>query len=493
MADRRDKLIAAAHRRLERLKVTECFDPRDLNSRPTDSQGEVLDDLGSVQYRYVLGGNQSGKTQLGAREVSWVFQESHPRWERPAEWADEPLLILVMGRTSTQLTETIWKKLERFLEAGTYNVVLRNGAIQKVVHKENGNTIIFLSHHAENEAREKAQAFVAHYVWLDEMPGSYELIEELHRRIQARRGHFLATFTPKVVNAKIQKLVDASDGSRARKYKLRMFDNPTYTEEDKENILSTLVAASETYKKTVLEGDWAVGEEQVYFFDYDTMVEMPEGYNPVTWRHVESVDPALKSKFGFTIWAEDPRTGIWYCVVAEYITGIFDPVAIYREVAHRTSRFNIVRRVCDPHEAWYLGTASAQRAKPAYVTPYSKNNRKGELIKQLQHKLGSKLRIAPHCESLINEFTDCRWSDRAENKIVNSSSYHLLDTAQYFADLIPDDAGREEPYTSWDDFVYRDNEKRKEKEAAAAKKKQTNGGRVVRAKRKKWRVKSTWN
>ena len=102
-----------------------------------------------------------------------------------------------------------------------------------------------------------------------------------------------------------------------------------------------------------------------------------------------------------------------------------------------------------------------------------------------------KIRIAPHCEDLINEFTDCRWSDRAENKIINSSSYHLLDSAQYFADLIPDDMGREEPYSSWDDFIYRDNMKRKEKEAKA-KKQQVSKGRVVRSKRKKWRIGSQW-
>jgi phage terminase large subunit-like protein len=445
--------------------MVECFDPVDLESRPTESQQEVLDEWSNIPKQYVLGGNQSGKTQLGAKVTSLMFEENHPNWERPLSWGDEPLLIIVLGRTTKQIEDTIWKKIKALLTPGCWKPQYIGGVIQKVTNLHNGNTILFLSHHAENEAREKVQSFVAHFVWLDEMPGSFKLVEELHRRVQARRGYFLATFTPKVVNSQIRRLVDNSEAPYAKKYKLKAFDNPIYSDEDKVAIHKSLQTASASYRATVLEGDWAVGEEQVYYFDYETMVERPTEYDPHLWRHVECVDPALKSKLGFTLWAEDPHTHIWYCVKAEYVSNIFVPAELVVEMQKKTKGFNIVRRICDPHESWYLGSASAAKVKPAYMYPHNKNSRKAELIKNFQQALGAKIKIAPWCEDFISEIQECRWSDRGDNKIVNASSYHLLDTAQYFTDLIP--APSKTPIAkNWDSWLYQGWQQRKKQEAA---------------------------
>ena len=486
MSDERDQILAAALRRLEKLRVIECFDPNNLESRPTESQSEVLDDLGSIRYRYALGGNQSGKSQLGSREVSWLFNENHPNWERPTEWGEEPLQILVIGRTTKQVEEVLWKKIERFLEPGSWKAQRIGGVIQKVTHTGNGNTILFFSHHADNEAREKVQAFTAHYVWLDEMPKSYKLIEELHRRIQAKKGYFLATFTPKVINSEIRRLVDSSDGVFSRKYKLRMFDNPVYSEEDKKDILASLVSASKDYRQTILEGDWAVGEEMVYQITPE-MIQNPNGYSK-SWRHVESVDPATESKMGYTLWAEDPRTFVWYCIQADYITGLYDPVRIVEEMQERTRNYNIVRRISDPHEGWYLNRASAAGVRPTYMTPFAKNNgRKTELIKNLQHALSSgRIRVANWCEDLIEEFESCRWSERIDGKIINSSRFHLLDTAQYFVDLIPKPE-KQVITGTWDQWLYESNEKRKIVEQQKKRMNQITRGRIGMGRRSRWK------
>jgi phage terminase large subunit-like protein len=462
------------------------MDPSDPESRATPSQDEVFSDLGSIRYRYVLGGNQSGKTQVGARETAWVFEENHPHWERPPTWGDESLLILVIGRTTKQIEETIYRKIQAFLTPGSYDVVRTGGVIQKIVHKQNGNTILFLSHHSDREAREKVQSFVAHYVWLDEMPGSYKLIEELHRRIQARRGFFLMTMTPKAVNHEITRLVDASDGVTSKKYKLRMFDNPVYDENDKKAILASLVSASESYKQTVLEGDWAATEETVYSFDYDTVaVPLPSHYSPRGWRHVEAVDPAIKSKFGYTLWAEDPQTGVWYCVADDYISGVYNPADIYAEMQRRTAPYNVIRRICDPHESWYLGTAAAARCTPAYTTPYDKNSRKGELIKQFQQALGGRIRIPPERDNILTELQECRWAEGGNStRIVNSSSFHLLDSAQYFVDLMPAHQPGQTGGEAWYVTLQKQDEARRKQAAAEESSRQIGAsrGRVVRGK-----------
>lgn len=471
-----DRLLALAALRLEKMKRVKAFDGEHLDSRPTPAQQLVFDDMAKIPHRYVLGGNQSGKSQLGAREVAWVFSGTHPNWERPQSWGTGPLQILVVGQISKHLEEVLWRKISAFLEEGSYREVKAGGALQKVVHDETGNTIIFISHHNANEARKAAQSYVAHYVWLDEMPSSYKLLEELHRRIQAKKGYFLATFTPKVVNASIRKLVDASNGKTAKKYTLKMFDNPVYDDEMKEHVIASLATYSKSYQNTVLQGDWAVGEQAVYHFDPNVMVEEPANYHQ-GWRHVEAVDPALKSKMGYTLWAEDPNTGIWYCMRAEYIQNILVPEEVWEHVREMSSGYNIVRRISD-YEPWYVNTAAKHGI--AYVTPHNKNNIKGELIKGLQQALEQEIRIAPWCYDLIEEFTACQWSETAENKIVNSSSFHLLDSAQYFVRCRPPFRKELVP-KEWHVQLREGNRKRRKAEIAALNAKKAAGtNRVVK-------------
>ena len=433
---RKQRELASAVSRLRKLETDSCFDPNDATSRPTPDQQNVIDDFGIIKHQYVRGGNQSGKSQLSARLISWLFAESKPGWVRPKEWGTEPLLIIVMGRTTKQIEDTLWKKISGFLDPSTYHVQRIGGSIQKVTQKDTQNTILFLSHHSENEAREKVQSFVAHAVWLDEMPGSFKLIEELHRRCQARNGYFLASFTPKVINNEIKKLVDNARLPLAKSYKLRALDNPIYTEEKKGEIVQSLGTMTEAYRNTILEGDWLTSDEAVYMLDHDSMILPPPGYT-ASWRHVEAVDPALKSALGLTVWAEDPTNSKWYCIRSDYIKGIQDPRELILEVQRRTANYNIVRRIADPHEVWYIQMAAGMGIQPNYIGVWGKNTRKGELIKGLQDKLGTRIYLAPWCQDLVYEFEECRWSETAENKIVNASSFHLLDSAQYFADNIP--------------------------------------------------------
>jgi len=390
--------------------------------------------------------------------------------------------MLVLGRTTKQIEETLWRKISSYCDADEYTLYRSGGAIQKAVHKKTRNTIIFLSHHNPKEAQEKAQSFTAHYVWLDEMPGSHKLVEELHRRIMAFQGYFLATFTPKVVNAAIRKLVDAASLPLAKKYRLKALDNPAYTEQDKEFLLASIASFSDSYQQTILEGEWATGDQAVYFFDPEQMCAAPEGYSPA-WRHVEASDPATQSKFGFTLWAEDPSTATWYCIKAEYIEGIYVPSDIVEEVKRRTDGYNIVRRIADSHEGWYINQAS--KAGMTYVIPHAKTSRKAALIKGLQAALSGRIKIAPWCADLVEEFISCQWSERAADKIVNASSFHLLDSAQYFVDCMP----KAEPgfqARTWEHMLREGNKQRKVAEAQAktAHKVASGGKRPVRIQRR---------
>jgi phage terminase large subunit-like protein len=436
--------------------------------------------MGKITYRWVVAGNQSGKSQLAAREIAWILTNTHPYWKRPEAW-NEPLLILIAGQDRKNMEVNLWqRRLLRYLNASEWKETRQGNSLQHVTNRITGDQILFVSHSdGSDKNRVHMQGYSAHYVWLDEMPGSIYILEELQRRIDAHEGFLIATFTPKLKNSAIKRIVDSSIDPIGKKYSLGKLDNPIYSHRIKAE-LAKLEGYSESYKRTILYGDWSIGENAVYDFDAETMlVELPEHYHARVWRHVLSVDPALKSKFGLTVWGEDPRSGTWYLVREEYIEGILDPVLMFHKAEDIVKDYNICRRVCDPHESWYLGIASSKGT--TYISPYSKNNRKGDLIKNLQSKLGDTIKIPGYNTKLLQEFDECQWSETAENKIVNASSFHLLDTAQYFADLIPKYKGPSQAPT-WEAHLHEGHAKYKAKQQ---KMQMMKGGRLSRRRSKR--------
>jgi phage terminase large subunit-like protein len=459
--------ITAAVRRLEQKKLTKAFDAFKLDSRPNKKQIEIFKDIGAIQYRYVVAGNQSGKSATAAREIAWLLTDTHPYWQRPADWNEEPLLILIAGQDLTMMATELWaKKLRPFLDASEWKEVKQGNTLKKVENRKTRDQIVFLSHSDGSEKNRKhMQGYTAHYVWLDEMPASLDIVEELQLRVQSKNGKLLATFTPKFRNDRIRKMVDSSSAPYSKKYQMSKFDNPIFPKEFKQAEMARLSTYSVSLRNTYLYGDWSTGDSAVYQFNYDLMtVESLPAYYNRGWRHVESVDPALKSKFGYTLWAEDPGTGIWYLINDQYITGILNPEDMVEEVSKRSSGYNIIRRISDPHEVWYIGQAGKRGIH--YMTVYNKNSRKAELIKGLQSALSDgKIKIGRWCGSFIDEIQGCQWSETTD-KIINSSIYHNMDCAQYFCDNVP----AYDPihqHKEWHTELREQNNKRKKMEATA--------------------------
>ena len=292
--------------------------------------------------------HNSGKSQLAAREIAWVLTDTHPYWSRPARWGDEPLLIIIAGQDRKQMEIELWeKKLALYMDRNEWKETRMGQALQHVQNKKTGDRIVFVSHSdSSDKNRRHMQGYVAHYVWLDEMPSSIGILEELQRRVDARRGYLLATFTPKFRNDAIKRVIDAGEPPLAKKYTMSKLDNPLYRDRIQEE-LDKLEGYSESMKAAILYGEWYTGDSSVYEWMPEFMEKEPEAYSRA-WRHCLSVDPALKSKFGFTLWAEEPRSGIWYLVRDEYIEGIYDPQKMHEEVEKRVTGYNLVRRISAP-------------------------------------------------------------------------------------------------------------------------------------------------
>jgi phage terminase large subunit-like protein len=472
MADTTERKLAAAMAELARMQRRDSFDPAIPDSKPTKAQREFLSDIGRFKSRVIRGGNRSGKGATPSREISWILNEDHPHWKRPQSWTNEPLLFIIAGQDRKNMEIEIWGgKLRPQLNASDWREVRSGQVLQYCENKKTGDRIIFLTHGDSSEKNRKhMQGYTAHYVWLDEMPSSIALLDEIRQRASKPDAMFVMTFTPKFRSEELKRAVDAIKEPYGKLYRFKKMDNPLYDGRAAE-VMADLDGYSDSWKAAVLEGEWFNGDSSVYEWNHQEMVAEPgTDYSPA-WRHVISVDPALKSKFGFTMWAEQPSTGKWYLVKGEYIEGIYAPDDMVAEVKKKIDGYNVVRRISDPESAWFIGQAS--KAQLSFISP-NKQGRKAELIKGLQAGLSSgKLRISPWCSEFINEITGCQWANESD-KIVNSSSYHLLDCSQYFWDMKPahDPSAVTQP---WEVELRQANEKRKKIEASKQKASYTKG------------------
>lgn len=430
------QVLAAAIRRRELLKRRNAFDAYFPDSRPNEKQQQVLDDIHKYMLRYVTAGNQSGKSQLAARECAWIFEDNHPTFKPREMWGDRPLTMLVLGRTTKQLDEELWgKKVKPHLDPQCYTEHRSSQSLVSVKHKTNGNTILFISHNNVNEARENSQAFVAHWVWLDEMPDSISLFAELEMRVIANRGRFLATFTPLIKNLEIKNKIDTVDERIGKKYQFSMLDNPIYRGREEELLLQ-FNSLPEGERNARLYGEWYFGDRNVYSFKPEQHVANPLNYSPA-WRHMEVVDPAASSESGYSLWAECPATKVWYCIKAKYIPG--DAASELLAAFQRESAgFNVIKRRSDPHEVFFIKEANKQ--KIYYEGVYAKNNHmKMDLIKNVQEMLNNgRIKITTWAgDEIIQEFLSCQWSETKADTIMFKSRFHILDTVQYFCYDIP--------------------------------------------------------
>lgn len=433
-------VAAAAAGSIKRAELNDAFDALFPKSRPTPAQQAIFNGIGIYPHRYVVAGNQSGKTALAAREIVWILKGNHPHgWKRPATWGEGPLTIIIAGQSRTMMEVEIWdKKLKPFFEEGEWHETRVGGALTMLTHNVLGHRIVLISHADSSEKNRKyMQGFVAHYVWLDEMPSSVVILNELQERVTARRGYFIATFTPKFRNDKIKKIVDSVPEIIGKRYRLSKLDNPLYADR-REEILASLEGHSQAFIDSVLYGEWMVGDDMVYQWDEDLYGgEPPESYSAQGWRHVAVADPATESKLGLTLWAEDPETNLWWCVLAEYVEKIHVPSKIVAEVERRIAGRNIMRRVCDSHEAWFINQARETcgvrwHAIEGKTAPAAKMN----YIKDFQQAFGGQIRIAHWCTPLTDEIKSCERNPET-GVIKNKSKFHLVDTGHYFVATMP--------------------------------------------------------
>ena len=468
--------LAAAAEQLKTRELLDTFDPTRPGSKPTPTQQEIIDAVLYRKARYIVvrAGNQSGKSSTGAKAFATMFREDGVTWQRPPEWT-EPLQLYVLGRTSKQVEESLHRRIiSQVFEPDSIREIRQGGALQKVINKHNGNTILYFSHHNTNQAQQAVQSFTGHAAWCDELPHSERIIEELSKRVMINGGPTLLTFTPKVPNPGVKHFLDSLPERLALTVRLNMLENPAIDDEEKQIQLDTAKVMGEAMMNTILHGDWLVGERGVYNYSPGCVREVPSHYSPA-WRHVESSDPAAASEHGLIVAAEDPATGFWYIVRSDYIK-TKNPMETIQEVLRRTSGLNIVRRIYDSASTWYQQIAAAQGIN--YMPVYKKSDRKLDMIAATNQALGLNLFVAPWCTDLVDELQAAQWSEVNPTKISHAHNYHLTDALNYFVDNRPKYEGNvSDQRLTWDQEIRQYNQQKHEKQKAQSRVKRTAWGR----------------
>jgi hypothetical protein len=483
------RVAAAAAKRLRQMQIAEAFDPAFPESRPTPEQWEFFRDIG-IRYRWIVAANRTGKTASPAREIAWICNGNHPFWTRPEAWGDEPLTILISAQSKKLAEEEIWtKKLQPFFDMSLWKERRVGGLLDSVENTKTGDTIIFVSHADGSEKNRRfLQGFTCHISWCDEMPGSVGVLEELMRRVDGREGYFVASFTPKVANGAIRRIVDAApvekvEGQLSRRYKWSRFSNPLFKGKEAEAYAS-LEGLSEAMKRCILFGDWAPGDNLVFWYEPGAQgTPIPATYS-LSWRHMAVVDPATESKLGLLIFAEvpldstdatAPPPGSWLITRAEYVEGIFTPHKIVDDVERRIAPYNIVERIADPAATWFIRQAEdmPDGRKFLYRGVPHKNDEgmKEQMIADVQDALGTRVWIVESQTTalLVDEIGTCSRSEDT-GQIRKRSRFHLLDCLQYGVQMLPTPV-LVKTYSSYEDRLRAYDDWRRER---AAEEKQSN-------------------
>lgn len=375
---------------------------------------------------YVTG--NSGKSRTCARDLTWFLNREHPYIDVTAEWGNGPLLALVAGADRTILTTNIWQQMIKPLLADPteWKENNSNDGIKSAINRRTGDQIVFLTHNkgSEEDIRH-LMSYASHYVWIDEIPKTTKVIEELTRRIDAKRGRLIMSYTMKFRNDAMRKSIAAMDPAVTKLYRLAKLDNPIYADR-KEEELAKISHLSKEEQAVILYGDDILSDTAIHSINYDIMVKaLPPTYD-TAWPHVCVVDPATESKLGMLVAAYQQSTGLWYIVQAGYVEGLYAPSKIVAEVERRLIGLNIIGRFYDTAASWYKREAKVLGFN--YKPIKEKAGSKERWIMETNEALGTRLIITDYCAPLLDELEQYQRVPGSTN-IQNPKRFHLCVTA----------------------------------------------------------------
>lgn len=346
--EKKEKQLQAARELLQRLpssKEAKAFLQFQLKKhrdehyvqywKPTPAQEEKIGQFTKdIKIFALLGGNRSGKTELGAVIcVAWLLGKEYFR--DSDLWAfvehlpipEPPNNIWVVGLDFPTVRDVIWREKLRHGREHPGLLPKDETVIRKVSDSEfqvfaaNGS---ILTGKSADSGREKFQGASVDLVWIDEEP-EVEVFDECYQRTIDCGGKILLTLTPLADIASGVRIPwvhdlyeEAQAGKKDVKFvNLSVLDNPYVPDEEKVKLQEKWRGHPE--ERARLYGEFFSKSGLVYNMWAPRLHQIAPFPIPREWKRVVSIDPA----------ATGTTAAIW---------GAFDPngnMFLYREYYER--------------------------------------------------------------------------------------------------------------------------------------------------------------
>lgn len=255
----------------------------------------------------ILGGNRSGKTELGTFvAIAWALGKEYfrgePAWEfvKDLPIPEPPNTVWMVGLDFSTLKGVIWEEKLRFgrnhppFLPKDPSVVVKTNDSEFTAYLANGSKIVGKS---ADSGREKFQSASVDLVWIDEEP-EVEIYDECYQRTVDCGGKLLLTLTP---------LTDVASGTRTpwvyelyedwkagkddvKFVKLSVLDNPFVPEEEKDKLKTKWLGHYE--EKARLYGDFVQKSGLVYAMWKPEVHMIKPRKLSRGYKRIVSIDPA---------------------------------------------------------------------------------------------------------------------------------------------------------------------------------------------------------
>ena len=285
--------------------------------RPYPKQQEFFDAGSRYDERMLSAGNQQGKTEAGAAEMTYHLTGEYPDDWLGRKW-DRPITAWVCGESTEHNRDVLQEKLcgEPGVEvAWGSGLIPRDNLVGKsmargivdaidtlhVRHKSGGiSTLKFKSY---EQGRSKFQGKPVDLVWGDEEP-DMDVYTEMLARIAATNGSIFITFTPL---KGITELWERFNAVSKYRYRVVMAVKDALHFDTPEKIAKLLERYPTYQHATRLSGQPMMGEGQVFLTPEDNLKEPTLTYIPAHWTKLFSIDFGIGHPFGCTLqlWDRD--------------------------------------------------------------------------------------------------------------------------------------------------------------------------------------------
>ena len=396
------------------------------------SQQEALLNLGR-ETTAVIGGNRSGKSEIGAMLcVAWAAGRKE-QWVR--DWLrinKLPPDLIPIKQSNVWVSSLSYSdglaylrpKLDLYLPKGTKRYFWNSQNQARAVLPEGG----VITCKSADSGAEKYQGSSVSLIWLDEEHPESVYSECLLRTVDTK-GKILLTLTPVKGLSWIEDMFISQKLDGHNVYKISSLDNPWISSR---KIRQSVQHMSNESQQTRLFGDFTKQIGLIYpEFTFDK--HLYKGHIDPLWPRFRAID------FG----TRHPFCCLWGAL------GPDKTIYIYREL-YQTEKTTIengkdINRLSkdDPEVVWTVADPESRDgrltlARSCKISTYPAPKHVGviqsiNMVKEYLHldvEGKAHLFISPSCKNLINEFRKYRWA-KGDRDYPKKSNDHALDALRY--------------------------------------------------------------